>query len=651
MGEVEPQAIRRHQRAGLFDMRPQGFPQNGMQDVGCRMIAGGRLASPEIHRQPDRVVLGDAPLGNATFVNDQTGGIFYGFMNIHLQSIAFRGADGADVAGLSPGLPVKRRRFGHDLHGIAGGCGLGRVSVLDQQQHAAVGGQTVVALEFRLEPFSGQCSIGFTGGAESRHGTRLFALVCHGRIKSVHVQRQAFIAHHVPHDVHRKPERVIEFEDDLSRHHAIAFGAQFLERVVQHPQAMIEGFGKADLLVFNHAGDVGVRFAQFRIGRLHDAHDLPGCIVQERLGQTDVAAVANGPSHDASQHIAPTFVGGQHPVADEEGSGPAVVGDHFHGDPGGVGFAHRTAGQFLGPLDNGKNQIRVEVGGHILQDGSNALEPQSRVNAGFGQGLHFPRDVAVELHEDQVPDFKKPVAIAIDAAVGVVQVAGAAAVQMNLRAGPAGARIAHSPEVVFLPQAHDAVFGNADQIAPEIVGLVVIEVNRHPELVGGQTVAVGQEVPGELNGFFLEIVAEGEVSQHFKEGVMARRVAHVFEVIVLAAGPHAFLGGHRTVVIPLFFAEKRTLELDHAGIGEQQGRVVRRHQGRTPYLLMLVFGKIVQKELPCFISRHNSISLILTRKGAFLPHYDWDHPLAASPSSSGAFSKPSFWRMRFKTSV
>ena len=45
----------------------------------------------------------------------------------------------------------------------------------------------------------------------------------------------------------------------------------------------------------------------------------------------------------------------------------------------------------------------------------------------------------------------------------------------------------------------------------------------------------------------LEIIAEREIAQHFEESVMARGIADVVEVVVLAAGAHAFLrrGGAR----------------------------------------------------------------------------------------------------------
>ncbi|MCY1505640.1 hypothetical protein D9M68_398600 [compost metagenome] len=59
---------------------------------------------------------------------------------------------------------------------------------------------------------------------------------------------------------------------------------------------------------------------------------------------------------------------------------------------------------------------------------------------------------------------------------------------------------------------------------------------------------------------------------------MARGVADVFQVVVLAAGAHAFLAGGGAGVGALFQAEEAVLELVHAGVGEQQGRVVRRDQ-------------------------------------------------------------------------
>jgi hypothetical protein len=59
---------------------------------------------------------------------------------------------------------------------------------------------------------------------------------------------------------------------------------------------------------------------------------------------------------------------------------------------------------------------------------------------------------------------------------------------------------------------------------------------------------------------------------------MAGRVAHVLEVVVLAAGAHATLAGGRAHVVAFVLAEEAVLELHHAGIGEQQRRVIARNE-------------------------------------------------------------------------
>jgi hypothetical protein len=73
-------------------------------------------------------------------------------------------------------------------------------------------------------------------------------------------------------------------------------------------------------------------------------------------------------------------------------------------------------------------------------------------------------------------------------------------------------------------------------------------VDRGPELVLRQAVVDREELPRELDRVALEVVAEAEVAQHLEERVVARGIAHVLEVVVLAAGAHAALRGDRAVV-------------------------------------------------------------------------------------------------------
>jgi hypothetical protein len=48
-----------------------------------------------------------------------------------------------------------------------------------------------------------------------------------------------------------------------------------------------------------------------------------------------------------------------------------------------------------------------------------------------------------------------------------------------------------------------------------------------------------------VNGFTLEVVAEAEITQHFKKCVVPGGVADVLQIVVLAARAHASLRGSR----------------------------------------------------------------------------------------------------------
>ena len=134
----------------------------------------------------------------------------------------------------------------------------------------------------------------------------------------------------------------------------------------------------------------------------------------------------------------------------------------------------------------------------------------------------------------------------------------------------------------------------AGDLRPQIEGVVVVDIDGDPKLILGQREVLGDQSPRPSSiASSFEIVAEGKVAEHLEEGVVARGVADIVEVVVLAAGAHAFLRGGGAAVGALFPAGEDVLELHHAGIGEhQQSRVVARHQ-RTGghHGLMAVAGK------------------------------------------------------------
>ena len=147
-------------------------------------------------------------------------------------------------------------------------------------------------------------------------------------------------------------------------------------------------------------------------------------------------------------------------------------------------------------------------------------------------------------------------------------------VEEDFRAWAARPRVTHAPEIVIRRDADDPVVGKARDLLPDGMRLVIVMIDRdhEPRLV--HTEILRQQFPGEGDRAFLEIVAEGEVPQHLEEGVVAGGVADIVEVVMLAAGAHAFLAGGGAGVRALVKTQEHILELVHPGVREQQGRVV-----------------------------------------------------------------------------
>ncbi len=143
--------------------------------------------------------------------------------------------------------------------------------------------------------------------------------------------------------------------------------------------------------------------------------------------------------------------------------------------------------------------------------------------------------------------------------------------------------------------------GKPGDLLPEIEGLVVVDIDGGGKLVLRQAEFLGHQVPGELDRAILEIVAEGEVAEHLEEGVMPGGIADVVEVVVLAAGAHAFLRAHGAHIGALLDAGEDILELHHARIGEHQCRVVARHERGGGHDLVAGLGKIVEEARSDFV--------------------------------------------------
>ncbi len=116
-----------------------------------------------------------------------------------------------------------------------------------------------------------------------------------------------------------------------------------------------------------------------------------------------------------------------------------------------------------------------------------------------------------------------------------------AVIKEDFRARTAGAGIAHCPEIIAGSNADNAVIGKTGDLLPVIRGIIVRMVNCDEQLVLRKTEFLRDQVPGEADGIFLEIVAKREIAEHFKESVVTGGIADIVQIVVLATGANAFL--------------------------------------------------------------------------------------------------------------
>ena len=143
---------------------------------------------------------------------------------------------------------------------------------------------------------------------------------------------------------------------------------------------------------------------------------------------------------------------------------------------------------------------------------------------------------------------------------------------MDLGVRAAGANVTHHPEVIVLAEAENAFGGQITR--PEFESIVVFRVDSGKQAFRFQLHNPCQKYPGKVDCLALEVIAEREVAQHLEEGVVARRGTDVLQVVVLALHTHDLLGCGGSLVGTLFLAQEDIDELIHAGIGEQQCRII-----------------------------------------------------------------------------
>ena len=171
---------------------------------------------------------------------------------------------------------------------------------------------------------------------------------------------------------------------------------------------MRERFPKAHFLREQRFGDAIFRSAQLGIGLAHLHVEVGDKLVKERFGLAEFVAVAQRAANDSAQHVTATFVRWNHAVGDEECACANVVGNHAKRR-----IVHLlAAGLARSRVDERNEYVDFVVRVNVLQNRGEALHTHAGVNRRFRQRQHRAVfDLAVELHEHEVPNLDEAVAV------------------------------------------------------------------------------------------------------------------------------------------------------------------------------------------------------------------------------------------------
>ena len=197
--------------------------------------------------------------------------------------------------------------------------------------------------------------------------------------------------------------------------------------------------------------------------------------------------------------------------------------------------------------------------------------------------------VILKLCEDIVPDFHVAVTVT---ARGTVRLAAAvllSAVIVDLTAG-AARTCAMLPEVILFAEPVDALSRDPDLLVPDIVGLIILQIDRRIQSVRIQSDHFGQEFPRPVQGFSLEIISEGEIAQHLEEGSVTRCLADVLDI----ACTDALLTGGNTFSRRCLRPCEPGLHGSHSCIDQQEAVVIVRNKRETRKRQMILALEIFQ---------------------------------------------------------
>ena len=569
VAEVEAAAVLVVVGTGLMDVGAQHLAQRQLQQVADRVVGHDAAAAQLVDPGGDGVAGVKAALLHNADVHEVALVVLLGVLNC---KDILAADDDAGVAHLAAGLAVEGGLVEDDGRLLALLDAVGKAAVAHDGQDRGLLLQRLVAGELGRRQ-RGQVDAVGAPAADILSGlSGADALLVHQAGELLLVDGDVLLGEDLAGQVDRETKGVIETEGVLAGELS-ALAAEGSDHLLQLLHALVDGLLEALLLGLDDLDDVVLILAQLRISALVFIDDGAGHLIQESALDAEQPAVAGSAAQQPSQDIAAALVGGQDAVADHEGGGADVVGNDAQRDVGLFVLFVLDARDAADVLHDVLHRVHLKEVADVLHDAGQALQTHAGVDVRLWHAGVVAVAVRIKLGEDQVPDLHIAVAVAADLALGASAAALGAAVKVDLRAGAAGTG-AVLPEVVLLAEADDALGRDADLLDPDLGRLVVLLIDRNPQLVRRDFQHFSQKLPRPGGGLYLKVVAEGKVAQHLKVGAVAVVVSNAVDV----RSADALLTGGDAVVGRGLQTQEVFFQWRHAGVDEQQALVIFGHQ-------------------------------------------------------------------------
>ena len=594
MGKVKAQAVRLDERTRLMNVVSQDTAQGLLQQMGRGVGTHNGTAALHIDGRADNIIHLDGTLAQAAIVQELTALIL---LNISNFKAAGTQKNHTMVRHLTAHFRIEGRTVQNDNTVLAAGDGAGN---LISDAHGKDLGLTVIVLvaykggggivKSQIDTGPSKITQGFPG----LPGAHL--LLLHQPGKRRLIQGHILVGNHFNGQIDGEAIGIIQLESVSTGKLIFTLGFMFRKHLRENLHTAIDGTGKIFFLYLDHSGDIVGALPQVGIVGLVFMNDRLHHLIQERMVHTEELTVAGRTAKQPAQNIAPALIAGQNTVGDHKGGCTDVVGNdpqrnvHLHAEAVGC------AGEFRHLIGDIHNGVHIKQAVHILADNSKPLQAHAGIDILLNKLRVVTVSVVIKLGENIVPDFHIPVTVTANGAAGLSTAVLFAPVIVDFGAGAAGTG-AMLPEIVLLAEPEDSLGGDADFLIPDFKRLVVIFINAGVQAVFIQTNHLGQEFPAPGNSFPLKVIAKREVAQHLKIGAVAGGFADILNI----SRTDTLLAGAYPAAGRLHFTLEIGLHGGHAGVDQQQRRVILRDQRKAGEPEMALALKKRKEHLPQFV--------------------------------------------------